>query len=52
MFGLGGNDVVCGSNEGDVIYGGPGHDTLRGHGGDDVIHGGSGKRLHKRPSWS
>ncbi len=42
VFGLEGNDVICGSDGDDVIYGGPGDDIIRGKGGADTIYGDAG----------
>ena len=41
-MGLGGNDVITGGNEKDVICGGAGNDTITGDNGDDVLSGGFG----------
>ena len=38
----GGNDVLHGDGDDDMIWGGHGGDTLRGGAGDDMLHGGPG----------
>lgn len=45
--GLGGDDLITGRGETDVIVGGAGDDTLFGRGGDDALFGGSGDDLLK-----
>jgi hypothetical protein len=42
VYGLGGNDVICGSPGNDVINGGSGNDTLFGMRGKDKLFGKSG----------
>lgn len=36
---LGGDDIICGTNSVDVIYGGHGNDRIDGRGGNDVLSG-------------
>ncbi len=42
QHGMGGNDVLTGTNGGDFLNGGNGNDTLSGAGGHDIITGGAG----------
>ncbi len=37
-----GNDLVEGTEQADVLYGGTGDDVINGHGGNDWLHGGQG----------
>lgn len=45
IFGLGGNDLIVGSNGADVLIGGLGDDVIRGRGGNDIAFGGLGDDL-------
>lgn len=40
--GLGGNDLITGSDSNDIMSGSQGNDTLNGGGGDDILRGGKG----------
>ena len=40
--GLGGSDIIGGSDEGDVLRGGMGNDSITGNGGDDLVYGDAG----------
>ena len=47
-FGLGGNDLICGTGvEFQELYGDDGHDKIAGRGGNDMIDGGGGSDLGK-----
>lgn len=43
FYGLGGNDTLVGSNDGDRLNGGAGNDDLRGFDGDDFLIGSFGR---------
>jgi len=36
---LGGDDIICGANSVDIVYGGHGNDRIDGRNGDDVLSG-------------
>lgn len=42
VYGLGGNDVICGSVHADKIFGGSGDDLIYGGRGNDTVIGGAG----------
>jgi len=42
LLGLGGNDLLAGSNATDTIEGGEGNDSINGSGGADILQGGAG----------
>ncbi len=39
IYGMGGNDVICGGDGSDTIYGGRGDDTILGEAGNDGLYG-------------
>lgn len=45
VLGLGGDDVIIGTNKGDCLMGGDGNDSLLGANGKDVLVGGAGSDL-------
>ena len=45
IFGLAGDDIICGSAAADVIYAGAGNDIVRGKGGADSIYGEAGNDI-------
>jgi Ca2+-binding RTX toxin-like protein len=47
VFGLGGNDLITGTNMNDYINGGIGNDTLKGGSGNDTLYGESGNDFLK-----
>jgi len=36
---LGGDDIICGANSVDTVYGGHGNDRIDGRGGNDILNG-------------
>ncbi len=45
LRGSSGEDIIAGTNESDIIYGGTGNDRICGLGGDDVIYGENGNDI-------